>query len=160
MSGLSGALRRGRRAAIKRMRSEVIIDRIRRDEDGEPVTTTSPAGVVTEVRDVIYPDPEWPEDHPWKHGPARVHYTGTPWPATPDVAGLSVTVRPIFTSIPIGAPRIEIGDRIRVIADRDTPTLVGDMYRAIEPGNASQETAQRILCHDYSTSPLGRDSEE
>lgn len=127
------------------MRTTCIVDRIRRDDQGEPITETSSEGDVTEVRDEVYA------------GKCRVHYTGTPWPATPDVAGATVTVRPIFVSIPISAPQLQVGDRIMITADLDTPAIVGNVYRAIEPGNASQETAQRVLAQDYSSSPLGQE---
>lgn len=127
------------------MRTTCTVDRIRRDDQGEPITETSAEGDVTEVRDEVYA------------GKCRVHYTGTPWPATPDVAGATVTVRPIFVSIPISAPQLQVGDRITITADLDTPAIVGNVYRAIEPGNASQETAQRVLAQDYSSSPLGQE---
>lgn len=127
------------------MRTTCIVDRIRRDDQGEPITETSPEGVETQVRDDVYA------------GKCRVHYPGTPWPATPDVAGATVTVRPIFVSIPISAPQLQVGDRITITADLDTPAIVGNVYRAIEPGNASQETAQRVLAQDYSSSPLGQE---
>lgn len=141
---IADALVELRALANSRMRTTCTVDRIRLDADGNPMTTTSSTGVVTEVRDDVYV------------GKCRVHYTGTPWPNTPDVAGTEITVRPIFVSIPIDAPQLKVGDRITVTADLDTPAIVGNVYRAIEPGNASQETAQRVLCQDYSDSPLGK----
>lgn len=131
---LAERLAQSRKYAEARMRTTCTVDRIRLADDGNPMTTTSSTGVVTEEREGVY------------EGKCRVHYSGTPWPNTPDVAGASVTVRPIFVSIPIDAPPLKVGDRITVTADLDTPLIVGNVYRAIEPGNASQETAQRVLC--------------
>lgn len=130
-----------REMAESRMRSQIKITRIAVDEFGNPVQVTTPDGDVTEERVTVYT------------GKARIHYPGTPWPSTPDVGGAEVTIRPIFTSIPIGAVlplgALEVGDLVNVVSDLDTPALAGDVYRVIEPGNASQETAQRVLCQHY-----------
>ncbi len=135
---LPGVLARGRAMAEARMRGTSRITRVAKDADGQPIQVTDSDGNVTQERETIY------------EGKSRAHYTGTPWPSTPDVSGTEVTIRPIFLSIPSSTPaRIEVGDLVEILTDIDTPSLAGDVYRVIEPGNASQETAQRILCQHY-----------
>lgn len=113
-----------------RMRGTVRIERL----TGPPVTDPD-TGEVTHARELVY------------EGGSRSHYTGTPWPETPDVGESLRWRRPVFVSIPFG-PVIRVGDHVTILTDPDTPQIVGNEYRVVEPGNASQETAQRVLCHD------------
>lgn len=138
---VSFALDLGRPAALERMRGRCVIRR-----PGPLVTDES--GDVTQTLEQVYPAPAWPSSHPHAHGPCRTHYTGVPWPSPAESAGATIVLRPTFVSIPFGV-QLEVGDEVEILSDPDTPQLVGMRGRVVEPANASQETAQRILVNQW-----------
>lgn len=129
---LAEALVELRELAESRMRTTCTIDRIRLNDDGEPMVETSTEGDDTEVRDEVYA------------GKCRVGKRESF--ELVEATGASVTVAAHPISFPVGSVDLKVGDRVLIAGDLDTPSIVGDTYRVLAPGTGSQETAQRVPC--------------
>jgi hypothetical protein len=108
---------------------------------GDPVTDPD-TGVVTTPIVAVYPDPEWPDDHPWKHGPCKVKPPQRANAPT-DVGGGIITVTPGEVHIPAGGPDLKVGQVVEMNTSALSPSLVGDRYRITGPFDGTFITARR-----------------
>lgn len=143
---LPDVLARGRRAAIARMRATCIIERPGADE-------TDDDGNVTTTFTQVYPDPEWPDDHPHADGKCYSRYPGLAWEQTPEVAGATIVSSRLVVRIPFGAV-IRPGDRVTILADPDNPQMAGTKLRVESIDDQSQATAQRLITTDYQSGAM------
>src|SRR5699024_8156291 len=110
-------------------------------------TTVDDDGKEVNVREQVYPDPEWPAEHPHADGKCYLRYPGLAFESTSDSVGVTVTQSRIVARIPFG-PVIAVDDVITVLSDPDTPHLAGATLRVASIDDQSQATAQRLLCED------------
>lgn len=143
---LAAGLAELREHAISRMRATCIIERPGDDDTDEN-------GVVTTSFTQIYPDPDWPDDHPHADGKCYTRYPGLAWEQTPEVAGATIVSSRLIVRIPHGAV-IRPGDRITIESDPDNPQMVGTRVRVESIDDQSQATAQRIVTTDYQSGAM------
>jgi hypothetical protein len=109
---------------------------------GDPDTDPDTGEVIVPLEAVVYPDPSWPDDHPWKHGPCKVKPPQRANQPT-DVGEGTVTVTPGEVHIPAAGPDLKVGQVVDIAASQLSPTLVGDRYRIIGPFDGTFITARR-----------------
>lgn len=124
---MNAIVRAARREAEKRMRADVVITR------PDPLDPTAKHAPVYGT-----------EDAP---GRARMRYPGLAHEQVPEAAGARITRTRIVVSIPHGV-QVNPHDVVRVIRDRDNPTLDGQTYSVGSIDDQSQSSAQRLLCND------------
>jgi hypothetical protein len=97
---------RGRRAAEKLMVDQCKVTRIRRGDDGQPITTIDDDGVVTEVRDTIY----GPGVEPHR-GKAK-RQANEAQEQNPEAGGSTFTIQRYRVDFPAESFRPEVGDDV------------------------------------------------
>lgn len=131
-------LARGRAKSESRMTSTCVVTRkstepaVRDEEQG----TSIPAPPV-----VVYPDPDWPEDHPHKHGPCRFKRE-LPNAAAMQNGQSMAAMQLAHFEIPVGSPALKKGDKVECLTS-DVPVQVG-MVRTVRAEHVGEQTtAQR-----------------
>lgn len=116
---------------------------------GDPLDpeTDPDTGEVTTPIDPRYPDPEWPEDHPWKHGPCKVQGLD-PQELNLEAGGAVLTVQRYRVDVPVGSYVPAIGDVVEVGTARLDPNLVGRRYRVVALLHKSYATAYRLAVEE------------
>jgi hypothetical protein len=135
------ALSMGREAAVELMGDECTIVRL-----GEPSTDPDSVGEPPPSAQ-LYPDPEWPEDHPWKHGPCKVQGLD-PQELNPEVGGAILTVQRYRVDIPVGGYAPAVGDVVALGVARFDPNLTGRKYRVVALLHKSYATAYRLAVEE------------
>lgn len=133
----ASAVRRGRAAAVRQM-----LDTCAIGELGDPVTNPD-TGVVTTPLVVEYPDPDWPEDHPWKHGPCKVQ-TWEAQESNPEAGGAVLTVQRYQVHTPVGSFAPQIGHVVEIGTAALDPNLAGRRYRVVALLHKTLATAYRL----------------
>lgn len=125
---IQGALRRTRRLPLARMLDTCIIRRpgpLDTDENGD----------VSQESETVY------------EGVCYTNYPGLAWEQVLATAGLSVTASRIVVTVPFGVA-FEVGDLVTIVAAPDNPQLERMEYLVMSIDDASQKTAQHLLCID------------
>lgn len=138
MSRAVGAAMRGRRAAEKLMIDRCKVTRIRRGEDGLPITNTDADGVVTTVRDEVY----GPEIEPHR-GKAKRQARDTQ-EQTPEAGGNTFTMQRYRVDFPAESFRPEVGDLVEWMSCPLDGGRVGSRDRITGPFGKSIATALRV----------------
>lgn len=92
----------------------------------------------------VYPDPQWPDTHRHKAGPAKSQ-TYEAYEQTPESAGHSSTVQRYRADFPVGAFQPEVGDVIEWTRCPLDPAREGVKERITAPFNKTLATAQRVF---------------
>ena len=140
MVNVAGVLRKGRAQTEKRMRATAIVVR-------KIGTTVDDYGREVPELKQVYPDPSWPDNHPYKSGKCYFRYPGLANPSVFDSAGITITQSKIVGRFPFG-PEFAVGDVVTIISDLDTPHLAGTELTVSSIDDQSQATAQRLLLDD------------
>jgi len=109
---------------------------------GEPVTDSN-TGVVTTPPVVVYPDPLWPDNHPWKHGPCKVQ-TYDAQESNPEAGGATFTVQRYTLHIPVGSYQPAIGDVATIVTSATDSNIVDRSYRVTGLLHKTLATAYRL----------------
>lgn len=125
---LAAGLAALRAEAVSRMRDTCTIVR-----PGPQVTDEN--GDVTQESERLY------------SGPCYTRYPGLAFEQNSDVGGVSVIDSRIVVRVPFGVA-YRPGDMVTITAAPDNPQLVGTSFRVASIDDASQTTAQRLLCVD------------
>lgn len=115
-------------------------------DPGEPVTDPD-TGMVTTPLTARYPDPAWPDEHPWKTGPCKIQGLD-PQELNPEAGGATLTVQRYRVDVPVGAYVPAIGDVVEVGTARLDPNLVGRRYRVVALLHKSYATAYRLAVEE------------
>ena len=142
---LAAGLAELRRHAISRMRATCVIERPGEDDTDENGDVTTP---FTQ----IYPDPEWPDDHPHADGKCYTRYPGLAWEQTPEVAGATIVSSRLVVSIPHGVVA-RPGDVVTILSDPDNSQMIGTRLRVASIDDQSQATRQRLVVDDLQGPP-------
>lgn len=137
------SVKRARRRAEQLMIDTCRVTRIRRDVNGDPVTTTV-AGVVTVQREQVYPDSTLPGGHPLRSGRAK-RQTFEGYEQSPSVAGQSFTIQRYAAHFPVGAFKPQVGDDIEWITCPLDADRVGTHDRITALFNKTAATAMRVF---------------
>lgn len=132
------ALSMGRTVAVELMVDACTVGR----PNGTPVTDPD-TGEVTAPLAPVYPDPEWPDEHPWKHGPCKVQ-TYEAQESNPEAGGATFTVQRYAVHVPVGSFAPQTGDVVEITATEFDPNLVGRKYRVVALLHKSMATAYRL----------------
>lgn len=108
-----------------------------------PTVTDPNTGETTTPETVIYPDPAWPDDHPWKHGPCKVQ-TYEAQESNPEVGGAVMTVQRYAVHFPVGSFAPDVGVAIHLHTAAIDPNLAGRNYRVVALLHKSMATAYRL----------------
>lgn len=136
------SLKHARRRAERLMVDACTVTRTRKDSHGEPIATTV-AGVVIVERDQVYPDPTWPDDHPWKHGPAK-RQAARSQEQNPEAGGVTFTTQRYEDHFPVGAFSPAVGDLIEWKSCPNNPDRVGTVDRITAQFEKTSATAMRL----------------
>lgn len=137
MVNIGPVLRKGRAKTEQRMRATAVVTRrdgMELDDDGYEVPS---------VRQV-YPDPSWPDDHPYVQGKCYFRYPGLAFETDYDSAGLTITQTRMVGRFPFSV-EFKVGDVVTIVSDPDNPHLDGSELRVGSIDDQSQATAQRLL---------------
>ena len=137
---VAAGLRLLRGEAVSRMRDTCIIVR-----PGAMVTDDD--GNVTQSSTQIYPAPGWPDDHPHADGKCYTRYPGLAFEQNREVGGATIVDSRIVVRVPFGVA-FRPGDLVTITSSLDNPQLAGTVLRVMSIDDASQTTAQRLLCSD------------
>lgn len=99
--------------------------------------------VATPSSEQVYPDPEWPIRHPWKHGPCKVQ-TWQSQESNPEAGGATFTVQRYRVDVPVGSFVPQIGDVVMIATAALDPHLVGRKYRVVALLHKTMSTAYRL----------------
>lgn len=134
------AITEGRALAEELMTDTCVITR-----PGTTPVTDPDTGVVTTPEVVVYPDPAWPDDHPWKHGPCKVQ-NAEPQEFTDDVGESEQTVQRYRLDVPVDSlvPRVGYAATITPADTALDPFLIGHRFRVVALLHKSQATAYRL----------------
>jgi len=132
------ALSMGRSVAEELMADTCTIGRPTGDPVTDPVT-----GVVSTPLTQVYPDPSWPADHRWKHGPCMVQ-TYEAQEHNPEAGGATFTVQRYTVKVPVGSFAPKIGDVIDMTTAGFDPNLVGRRYRVVALLHKTRATQYRL----------------
>lgn len=105
--------------------------------------STAADGTVTQDRTQIYPNPAWPENHPWASGPCFVQAYDQQ-SSTQESAGADVHVRRYRIDIPAGACEATVGVVATIITSAHDTALPGCQLRITAPPLKSVATAYRM----------------
>lgn len=75
-------------------------------------------------------------------------YPGLAFEQNTEVAGGTAVVSRLVVRIPFG-PICRPGDQVEVLTDPDNPQMVGVRLSVASVDDASQNTAQRLICNDF-----------
>ena len=126
----------GRDLALSRM-----IDTSTLDHMGP--LTTNPDGSVSQLVTQVYPDPNWPTDHPWAAGPCFVQAYDQQ-ATTPEAGGATYTVRRYRYDIPAGSCAPDVGMIATIVTAEHDPNLAGRELRITSLLHKSAATAYRL----------------
>jgi hypothetical protein len=134
---INGAIARGRRMAERLMVDTCLVQRV----VGE--TTNEQTGVVEPILQTVYPDPTWPDDHPWKRGKCKLQ-NQTQYETGSESGGhLSIEQRSLV-HFPVGSFQSKHGDLCTFTASV-APGVAGQKYRLQgETPYRTFETAYRV----------------
>jgi hypothetical protein len=107
------------------------------------VETDPDTGQTTPSLTAVYPDPAWPDDHPWKHGPCKVQ-TYEAQESNPDVGGSTRTVQRYAVHLPVGSFAPQVGAVIQLHTAAIDPNLAGRVYRVVALLHKTMATAYRL----------------
>jgi hypothetical protein len=107
------------------------------------VATDPDDGAVTTPIVPVYPDPEWPDDHPWKHGPCKVQ-TWEAQESNPEAGGAVLTVQRYAVHTPVGSFAPQIGHVVEIGTAALDPNLTGRRYRVVALLHKTLATAYRL----------------
>ena len=141
MNDLVELLRDGRREAEALMVDTCTITRPDPNAPGDPITGAG-RGHVT-----VYPDPTWPDDHPWKRGKCKVQASGAQ-ERTPEAGGHTYTVQRYEVHLPVGAYAPHVGDDVEITTALLDPHLAGRHLRVSALLHKSLATAYRLAVSD------------
>ncbi len=96
---------------------------------------------------VLYPNPAWPADHPWKSGKCKVQALD-PQESTPDAGGHAFTVQRYRVDVPVGSYKPEVGDVATITASVEDPYLVAREFHVVALLHKSLATAYRLAVTD------------
>lgn len=133
----ASALAAGRRAAAALMLDSCTIGDL-----GDPVTDPDTGEVTTPI-EPVYPDPSWPDGHPWKHGPCKVQ-TWEAQESNPEAGGAVLTVQRYQVHTPVGSFAPRIGHVVEIEAAALDPNLTGRRYRVAALLHKTLATAYRL----------------
>lgn len=136
------ALRRGRAAALTQMVDACVISR-----PGSPVTDPD-TGEVTTPMVQMYPDPAWPEEHPWRAGPCKVQ-TYEPQETVLEIGTAVMTRQRYQVQIPAESYPAMLGDVIEITAAALDQQLVGRRYRVVALLHKTMATAYRLGVEEH-----------
>lgn len=100
-------------------------------------------GKTTVPRLPVYPDPSWPDEHPWKTGRCKVQGSNAQ-EASPVAAGHTFDEQRYRLDIPAAAPLLRKGDVVTITSAASNPNLDGKTYKVTGPFAKSHSTAQRV----------------
>lgn len=135
------AIARGREVA-----ESLMLDTCTIGDPGDSVTNPD-TGMVTTPLVAKYPDPSWPDGHPWKHGPCKIQGLD-PQALNPEAGGATLTVQRYRVDVPVGSYVPAIGDVVEVGTARLDPNLVGRRYRVVALLHKSYATAYRLAVEE------------
>lgn len=81
-------------------------------------------------------------------GKYYARYPGLAFEQNTEVAGGTAVVSRLVVRIPFG-PICRPGDQVEVLTDPDNPQMVGVRLAVASVDDASQNTAQRLICNDF-----------
>lgn len=125
------------------MIDDVIVTRIKRDVNGNQVETIDEDGAVTVERDQVYPDASWPDNHPWKRGPAK-RQAARSQERNPEAAGVTFTTQRYEDHFPVGAFKPRVGDLVKWTSCPNDPDRVGTVDRITAKFEKTNATAMRL----------------
>lgn len=140
MIDVSRVLQRGRAQTEARMTASAVVVRktgTEVDDYGREVITTKQ----------IYPNPDWPADHPHADGKCYFRYPGLAFASVFDSAGVTVTQSRLVGRFPFGV-EFAVGDVVTIVTDPNNPNLAGTELMVASVDDQSQATAQRVLLDD------------
>lgn len=140
-SRLPNTLARARRKFESRMRATAVVTRATGN-----MTTDADGYEVPEFVQV-YPNPDWPADHPHKDGKCYFRYPGLAFESNFDSVGITVAQSRLVGRFPFGVT-FAVDDVVEVLSDLDNPRFVGMVFRMASIDDQSQATAQRMLLED------------
>lgn len=109
---------------------------------GEPDPVTGARPRVT-----VYPDPEWPDDHPWKWGPCKVQ-SFVAQEANPEAAEAVFTVQRYRVDVPVGSFEPVVGAEVTVGTATLDPNLTGRTLRVVALLHKTAATAYRLAAEE------------
>lgn len=124
----------------------LMLDTCEIGELGDPVTDPD-TGEVTVPLVVEYPDPSWPDDHPWKHGPCKVQGLD-PQELNPEVGGATLTVQRYRVDTPVGSFVPAVGKVVDMKTAALDPNLAGRRYRTVALLHKTLATAYRMAVEE------------
>ncbi|HEY4536432.1 MAG TPA: DUF6093 family protein [Enteractinococcus sp.] len=133
-------LQRGRAQTESRMKSSAVVVR-------KTGTEVDDYGREVPSLKQIYPNPDWPEDHPHADGKCYFRYPGLAFASVFDSAGVTVTQSRLVGRFPFGV-EFAVGDVVTIMSDPDNPNLAGTELTVSSIDDQSQATAQRLLLDD------------
>lgn len=110
--------------------------------DGDPDPITGERPQVT-----VYPDPDWPDDHPWKAGPCKVQSVAAQ-EGTPEAADATYTVQRYRVDFPVGSFAPVVGAQVTITDGRFDPLMVGRAYRVVGLLHKTAATAYRLAVEE------------
>jgi hypothetical protein len=143
VNDLADLLRDGRREAEALMVDTCKITRPDPNAPSDPITGAGGGRVV------VYPDPAWPDDHPWKNGPCKVQ-AGAAQERNPEAGGYSYTVQRYEVHLPVGAYAPHVRDDVEVTTSLLDPHLAGRHVTVTALLHKSMATAYRLAVTDGS----------
>lgn len=114
----------------------------RADPDAEPNPVT---GVADRVQ--VYPNPEWPDDHPWINGKCRVQALD-PQERGGESGGYDWTTQRYRVDVPVGSYAPAEDDVVTINTATKDPHLTGRDYRVLALLHKSLATAYRLAVED------------
>lgn len=139
VSHIRRGLSDGRALAESRMTSACVIERT----TGQIIKNSAGDDVAEWVQ--VYPDPEWPTDHPHADGKCRVTDFNA-HPSTPELVGQKITINQPRVLVPVSSPLVKVGDRITVLTCPENPVLAGSVFLVVAIRTKAQETNRNLLC--------------
>lgn len=130
------AIEMGREAAEEYMIDTCVVRRVTSE-------ATDDDGNVTSTYVQVYPDPAWPTDHRWAHGPAR-RQTYEAQESNPEVGGMVAAVQRYAAHLPVGSFQPQIGDIITWQTSALDPGLPGTVDRVTALLHKTAATAYRL----------------
>ncbi|MFC5676068.1 DUF6093 family protein [Aeromicrobium endophyticum] len=137
-SPYESGLRALRREAERAMIDSCKVSRIRRDDAGQPVTTTDADGIVAEVRDDIYGPGIEPHRGKAKRQADQVQEQ------TPEAGGNTFTIQRYRVDFPAESFRPAVGDLVEWVACPLDAGRVGTRDRITGPFGKTFATALRV----------------
>lgn len=135
MSRAQRVLRRGQRHSEALMVDRVKVTRVSTSEAAD--------GTITRSTIQVYPDPDWPDDHPHKRGKAKLANQNQ-YESTPTSAGHTFVVQRSLIHFPVGSFQMQNGDVAEFIHS-EAPFVAGSKYRLTgEAPYRTFETAYRV----------------